>query len=311
VNKAVSARLYNAATTVDFAHCRLLNKPFFFEKGSTSVSVRTVHRAQSSFDPCNAVTAPDDFAKPQAELSADPARNAGEPMRTKYKARRGVVLLFSMVAAVLVAGAGVAARNMRGAIAEPSLAMANFLLVVLFYRLIMRRQDLERRLENLAMTDPLTGLANRRALETALESAVSRAKRHSSDLSVIFMDVDHFKQFNDRFGHKAGDEVLRAVARVVQSSVRVEDVAGRYGGEEFLVVLPETGEAGSVTTAERIRAGVRALDLPLPPVTISLGVATLGAQSSNVAALVAQADEALYVSKQSGRDRVTLFHSLW
>jgi len=255
------------------------------------------------------------------------------------------------------AGAGVAAWNMRGAIAEPrwvihdhevqtrkdqirnvtasiqdagegapsrlaahaettarvriflttSLAVAHFLLLALLYRLIVRRQDVERRLENLAMTDPLTGLANRRSLETALESAVSRAKRHNSDVSVIFLDVDHFKQFNDRFGHKVGDEVLRAVARVVLSSVRTEDVAGRYGGEEFLVVLPETDEVGSVGLAERIRSAVRAWDLPLPPVTISLGVATLGAQSSSVAALVAKADQALYVSKQTGRDRVTHF----
>jgi diguanylate cyclase (GGDEF)-like protein len=189
-----------------------------------------------------------------------------------------------------------------------SLAVVHFLLVASFYRLIVRRQHLARRLENLAMTDPLTGLANRRALETALESAVARAKRHRSDLSVIFLDVDHFKQFNDRFGHKVGDEVLRAVARVVLSSVRTEDVAGRYGGEEFLVVLPETDEAGSVEAAERIRMSVRALDLPLPPVTISLGVATLGAQTSSVAALVATADQALYVSKQSGRDRVTHLH---
>jgi len=189
-----------------------------------------------------------------------------------------------------------------------SLAAAHFLLVALLYRLIVRRQDLERRLENLALTDPLTGLANRRALETALESAVSRAKRYRSDVSVIFLDVDHFKQFNDRFGHKVGDQVLRAVARVVLSSVRKEDVAGRYGGEEFLVVLPETDEAGSVGLAERIRTAVRALDLPFPPVTISLGVATLGAQSSSVAALVAKADQALYLSKQTGRDRVTHFH---
>jgi len=185
--------------------------------------------------------------------------------------------------------------------------MAHFLLVAILYRLIVRRQNVERRLENLAMTDPLTGLANRRALETALESAVSRAKRHRFDLSVIFLDVDHFKQFNDRFGHKVGDEVLRVVARVLLSTVRAEDVAGRYGGEEFLVVLPDIDLAGSVTVAERIRTAVRALNLPLPPVTISLGVATLEAQSSSVAALVAKADRALYVSKRSGRDRVTHF----
>jgi len=189
-----------------------------------------------------------------------------------------------------------------------SLAASHLVLVASFYWLIVRRQDVKRLLENLAMTEPLTGLANRRAVETALEAAVSRAKRYSSELSVIFLDVDDFKQINDRFGHKVGDDVLRAIARVVLSSLRAEDVAGRYGGEEFLVVLPETDEAGSVEVAERIRTAVRALDLPLPPVTISLGVATLGAQSSSVAALVAKADEALYVSKHGGRDRVTHFH---
>ncbi|MFI5459040.1 MAG: GGDEF domain-containing protein [Isosphaerales bacterium] len=296
------------------------------------MSVPTAHHPRSIVDPCNAVIAPD--------------------------ARRAVHVLFVMGFAFVAAGAGVAAWNMRGAIAEPrwvihnhevqtradqirnvtasvqdaeegamsrraahaetttrvrilltvSLAAAHFLLVALLYRLIVRRQNLERRLENLALTDPLTGLANRRALENALESAVSRAKRYNSHVSVIFVDVDHFKQFNDRCGHKVGDQVLRAVARVVLSSVRTEDVAGRYGGEEFLVVLPETDEAGSAQLAERIRTAVKALDSPLPPVTISLGVATLRAQWSSVAALVAKADQALYVSKQTGRDRVTHFH---
>jgi diguanylate cyclase (GGDEF)-like protein len=188
-----------------------------------------------------------------------------------------------------------------------SLAVADFLLVASFYRLIVRRQHVERRLKKLAMMDSLTGLANRRSLETALESAVSRATRRKSSLSVLFVDVDHFKQFNDKFGHMTGDQVLRAVARAVRSSVRKGDVAGRFGGEEFLVVLPETDEAGAVGLAERIRAAVRALDLPLPPVTISLGVATLGPQCASVKALVAKADQALHVSKQTGRDRVTHF----
>lgn len=192
------------------------------------------------------------------------------------------------------------------------LAAAHLLLVVFAYNLIAReltcRQAEEVRLEILAMTDPLTGLANRRALETALESALLRAKRHDWDLSVILLDVDHFKGFNDGYGHELGDEVLRAVARVLRSALRAGDVAGRYGGEEFLVVLPEADWADAVRTAERIRSAVSRLELPLPPVTISLGVATLGNRSASAAALVAEADQALYVSKRSGRDRVTHLH---
>jgi diguanylate cyclase (GGDEF)-like protein len=177
-----------------------------------------------------------------------------------------------------------------------------------FARELKQRRALQGRLENLAMTDPLTGLANRRAVESALQSALSRARRHGSHLSVILLDVDHFKHINDRFGHAAGDSVLRSVARALVSAVRAEDLAGRYGGEEFLAVLPEADETGSVGTAERIRTAVKALSLPGPPVTISLGVTTLRAQCATAAALVSEADQALFTSKRSGRDRVTHFH---
>jgi diguanylate cyclase (GGDEF)-like protein len=192
-----------------------------------------------------------------------------------------------------------------------SVAISQLLLMAFSHRLIARErldhQATVGHLENLAMTDPLTGLGNRRALERALESAVARAKRHGSDLSVILLDVDHFKHCNDRFGHEVGDDVLRAVAGVLLGAVRTEDFVGRYGGEEFLVVLPDADEAGSVRTAERIRIAVRALSLPLPPVTISAGVASLRDQSLSTAGLIAAADDALYVSKRSGRDRVTHF----
>jgi diguanylate cyclase len=188
-------------------------------------------------------------------------------------------------------------------------ATANLLILWFAYRLLARelerRLAAESRLEALAATDALTGLANRRAVGEALDMAVSHAARGGSALSVVLLDVDGFKSFNDTFGHPAGDAVLRDVSAVLRSAVRGHDVVGRYGGEEFLAVFPGADAGGAVRLAERIRAAVAARDWPLRPVTISLGVATLAAEAPDPAALVAAADRALYASKRRGRDRVT------
>ncbi len=162
-------------------------------------------------------------------------------------------------------------------------------------------------LHDLAHTDALTGLANRLALEARLAAAFGSSRQHGRPLSAVMIDVDHFKQFNDRFGHPAGDGVLREVARLLSRSVRGGDTAGRYGGEEFLVVLPEADRAGARSLAERIRHAVAATSWPLRAITVSVGTATLTADVPDWPELVSRADQALYRAKREGRDRVAEF----
>jgi two-component system cell cycle response regulator len=170
------------------------------------------------------------------------------------------------------------------------------------------RADNER-LEVLALTDSLTQTLNRRALMDRLDSELDRARRYALTLSLLMVDLDHFKAVNDSFGHLAGDEALRGVARVLQREARSVDVVARYGGEEFVVILPETGEDGAVKVAERIRARVaeQATEglLPMPALTVSVGVATvLSTQIQAPEELISLADDALYRAKAQGRNRV-------
>ncbi len=161
------------------------------------------------------------------------------------------------------------------------------------------------RLVELAATDALTGLRNRRYFNDSLETASSLGHRHGLPLSMVMVDVDHFKQYNDAFGHCAGDEVLQVVARVLRESVRDHDVAARYGGEEFAVLLMATDAEGAVRFSERVREAIASHRWPLRRVTISLGVATLEPSTKEPNGLVEAADRALYHSKMCGRDRVT------
>jgi two-component system, cell cycle response regulator len=166
------------------------------------------------------------------------------------------------------------------------------------------------RLEVLALTDALTQTLNRRALMERLDTELDRTRRYSLTLSLLMVDLDHFKAVNDSYGHLAGDEALRAVARVLQREARSVDVVARYGGEEFVVILPETGEDGAVKVAERIRARVEEQspaggEPGMAPVTVSVGVATvLSTRIQAPEELIALADEALYRAKAQGRNRV-------
>ncbi len=154
------------------------------------------------------------------------------------------------------------------------------------------------RIGELAMRDELTGAFNRRFLMETLAREQARAARLGGRLSVCMLDVDHFKQVNDRLGHAAGDQVLKQVAAVATRCLRGADVFGRFGGEEFLAVLPETDRPGALLVAERIRAAVQAET----GVTVTLGVAERAGE--DVAALLAKADHALYRGKAAGRNRV-------
>ena len=161
------------------------------------------------------------------------------------------------------------------------------------------------KLEELVSTDVLTGLKNRRHFSEVLEASLSAARRGGQPLSLVMLDVDRFKSFNDEFGHPAGDEVLWAVSEALRRGVRAGDTAARYGGEEFILLFPGTGAATSRAITERLRDAIAGRDWPLRRVTASFGIATTLDGNSTAAALIDRADKALYRSKQRGRDRVT------
>jgi diguanylate cyclase (GGDEF)-like protein/PAS domain S-box-containing protein/putative nucleotidyltransferase with HDIG domain len=155
-----------------------------------------------------------------------------------------------------------------------------------------------------ASTDGLTGLHNVRSLRAALPTQFARSERTGSPLSVVMIDIDHFKAFNDTFGHLAGDEVLCQVGAILRSALRPYDLAARYGGEEFMLLLPDTGAAAALALAERVHRAIASQRWLLRPVTASLGVATARAGVPGSEALLAEADAALYAAKRAGRDRV-------
>jgi diguanylate cyclase (GGDEF)-like protein len=166
--------------------------------------------------------------------------------------------------------------------------------------------EANRALAQAAVTDGLTGLKNHRAFQETLHSAVQMAERLQQPLSLVMFDIDHFKQFNDTFGHPAGDELLRQVAQVLRESARAYDVAARYGGEEFALLLPNTTLEQAVQVAERLRQQIRAIENPHAPVSASFGVATYR-RGTPPATLVYEADAALYRAKRSGRDQVCVY----
>jgi two-component system cell cycle response regulator len=166
------------------------------------------------------------------------------------------------------------------------------------------------RLEALAHTDPLTHLLNRRALTIGLVAGLERVRRYNSPLTMLAIDIDHFKEVNDTHGHLMGDEVLRGIATILQRSLRSVDMVARYGGEEFVGVLPETGEQGAIAFAERIRQRVEqqmfdSQSGKTAQVTVSIGVSSFPAPHvETVEDLFARADAALYRAKEKGRNRV-------
>lgn len=180
------------------------------------------------------------------------------------------------------------------------------------YLLTVENLRLRERLRRQAIRDPLTGLYNRRYLEGALDREISRAQRKDLAVGVIMLDIDHFKRFNDQYGHNMGDIVLRQIGLFLQDHVRGGDIACRYGGEEFLVILPEIGLEAALGRAEALRAGVEKLNdkefLVYPgKLTISLGVAMFPQHGESGQAVMEAADQAMYQAKHAGRNRVRAF----
>lgn len=211
---------------------------------------------------------------------------------------------------------------LRGPGINPSNALAEFLVLAVVLpwfaimgayvnRLRIRLSDSHRELQlaverigELAIRDELTGAYNRRYLMEALAREQSRAERLGTPFAVCLLDIDHFKSINDRFGHATGDAVLREFARLVPPELRAVDVYGRFGGEEFLIILPGTASAGAQACAERVRAKTEATSFPgVPRVTVTAGVA-IYAGKEPVSVVLARADKALYEGKSGGRNRV-------
>ncbi len=171
-------------------------------------------------------------------------------------------------------------------------------------------EQAKERLRQLAITDGLTGLYNHRYLKEHLEQELYRASRHLSEVSAVMIDIDHFKKYNDTYGHPAGDALLTAVARLLKENIRKIDIAARYGGEEFCLVLAETNKAAAVVVAEKMRRLVELSQFQPQEsrvngrVTISLGVATFPDDATSMNDLIAIADRRLYHAKQGGRNQV-------
>lgn len=176
-------------------------------------------------------------------------------------------------------------------------------------RLVLALELALRRVEDMALTDALTGVRNRRWFMEQAALEFERATRHGRPLAMVLIDVDHFKRVNDDHGHQAGDRLLVEIAQTCAMTLRRTDLLARFGGEEFIVLLPETGQREAVRLAERMRqavqAGLRDPQHPLQvPVTISLGVVAMSAATPTLDALIRATDQALYDAKRAGRDRV-------
>lgn len=175
----------------------------------------------------------------------------------------------------------------------------------------VRLESEKQQLAKAASQDGLTGLANRRTFDEFLDEQVDLTEAMAGQLSLMIIDLDHFKSINDTYGHQAGDEVLRSVADVLAASVREVDLPARYGGEEFAVVMPETGIRGATLMAQRLRKNVAALEIAVPggkvfSVTASVGVAGYGPSAATPEALLGAADSALYEAKHAGRNTVRI-----
>ncbi len=172
---------------------------------------------------------------------------------------------------------------------------------------ILNRKEIEKELELISLTDELTGIYNRRAFNDFMHKNISRAKRHLEPLSILMLDIDHFKQVNDLYGHDMGDEVLTIFAHLVQDHLREEDIFARWGGEEFIILLPQTSSSEALKLAERIRKNISEYHFSeIDSVTVSIGHTEFHVDDS-FDILLKRVDEALYQAKNAGRNNVTSY----
>ena len=220
--------------------------------------------------------------------------------------RRAVVLVAVAVATGLGALACVIADHIHtGVLPPPGIrGVAVVALACALGAIALNLQSAEIESRRIACVDPLTGLLNRKALDSEFERLAGQAAAARAPLSALMLDLDHFKAVNDTHGHATGDDVLRQAAQLVQAAVRHTDRVYRVGGEEFLVLLPNTATDEATTLAERVRAMIAATPLAGLPITVSAGVATTPGHTVNRQELLEDADRALYTAKRTGRNQV-------
>jgi diguanylate cyclase (GGDEF)-like protein len=217
----------------------------------------------------------------------------------------GVVLSLTGPIQALISGAqAVAGGNLSQEVPVRGSGEIRYLTEV-FNDMTRSLRETHDKLEELSLTDELTGLVNRRHLSEMFQREIRRAERNQLPLAVLMIDLDHFKRFNDRLGHLAGDDVLRRLGKLLKEQLRPTDIAARYGGEEFVVLLPGTRLEEAGATAERLRAGFSVLaEESGKGVSMSIGVATIPESGKSEEEVLAAADAALYEAKRTGRNRV-------
>ncbi len=174
----------------------------------------------------------------------------------------------------------------------------------------LRLERTNARLRTLSVTDDLTGLNNRFAFEEELHNEFQLARQCDSPLSLLFLDADHFKFYNDEFGHPAGDDALRTIAGYLKENMRTGDFVARIGGDEFVIILPGTSRESACVLAERCRKALESATWPERPITVSIGISSLDGRIIDTNTLISEADQALYHSKASGRNQVSLTNDL-
>ena len=193
-------------------------------------------------------------------------------------------------------------------------ALANLETLVKRAGLELMNLRLKENLTTLSIKDPLTGLYNRRYLEDVAEKELKRSERTKNYFSLIMLDIDNFKDVNDKYGHGIGDEVLVKTSDIISNTIRSQDAACRYGGEEFAVLLPETGEKGALLCAEKIRENIQRIDINAnanekPGIRISCGISTYPVDGVKIADIIKNADTALYAAKKSGKNKTVVYQS--
>lgn len=172
--------------------------------------------------------------------------------------------------------------------------------------LVQENMELRKQLTNMAIYDELTGLYNFRFFNEALEREISRAGRYGHELTLLLIDIDFFKKINDTYGHQKGNEVLKRLADIISDAVRESDYAARFGGEEFVIILPQTSLSGGIELAERVRMNIAAHQFDFGHVTVSIGISTYPSPSPCKDKIIIHADKAMYAAKDKGKNRVEI-----
>ena len=250
---------------------------------------------------------------PSAVLAAMVSMDKVAVAGFKFLGRCSIALACACIAAALVVGVEVRLETSMEEIAGalPLLLLYPLMVSTIYYRMTRRVRDQNEILAEISRTDSLTQLLNRRYWEAAASAEFQRCRRSGRASTVLLLDIDHFKSINDQHGHPVGDQVIRSVATMLREALRQQDVPGRYGGEEFAVVLPDTNVQGATVLAERVRSLIEKSVLQAEHrvrTTVSIGIAALEAQDGGYGEWVARADRALYAAKGLGRNRTEQYN---